>query len=163
MLPNPTDDRSPLQICENSLYILKEHYKNSRIEREWSALYILFANWHKDLLLLRSSSCMDLSDAIVPPFISLCSAIVRSHGLFSPSIRSCGELRALAELLHEPSVSSRCAEPIPVHFTDMSVCLDGMYDVLSIAIAATERLFEVTLCSHQSPRTTLLRKERRIS
>lgn len=163
MPPTLADDQSPLQICENSLYALKEHYKDSKVEREWSALYILFANWHRDLLLLRSSSCLGLSKVVVPHFIALCSAILHSHELFSPSIRNSRELSALSELLHDSSVSNRRFDAIPVHYTDIYVCLEGMYNVLSGAIAASESFFNVTLCSHQPLKAQLLRKERRIS
>jgi hypothetical protein len=131
---------SPLQVCENALLRLTQYYKKSSVERECSALYLLFKNWHWHFLLAKKGPTVSLSKIVAPYLVSLCRAMVHVYCVFLAAAADCEELEPLLAALQAATVAGYHADAAPTRPENLRGCLEDMYNLLSEAIAATVQL-----------------------
>jgi hypothetical protein len=114
-----------------------KRYTNSRVEREWTTLYLIFSHWHSRLLLLKQGRTANLPQTVAPYLVSLCEAIAHVHALFPIAGAESRDIESLAAVLEASKIAGYHANPAPPHSTNLHVCLDDMYNLLSTAISAT--------------------------
>jgi hypothetical protein len=124
-----------LQIYQNALFHLTQIHKKTDVEREFSALYILYKHLHAHLLLLDKHQTTGLLEIVASRIMSLSLATVHVYKLVLENPTDQPEFQALNAVLHAGKLAGYQANTAPICCTDLLVCLDNMYNILSRAIA----------------------------
>jgi hypothetical protein len=128
---------SLIQVFENALCELKNENQHANYAREWTTLYLLFAQWHKMLLSLGRNRKKKVSPITTPYFVALCEAMVHIFTLIPDTSTGKQNSKALAQTVKDAVAAGYQGAAHAVRYLDLKVCLDEMYNLLGMAMLST--------------------------